>query len=89
MNRQEQLDLIRAACIEANVKILTRANKWHGIGGEDDIRLADVLLAINESKKRPYGYDVLMEIVAYWNLRKDDLSEQSVECVAFLAGLLK
>ncbi len=26
---------------------------------------------------------------AHWNLRKDDLTEQSDECVAFLADLLK
>jgi hypothetical protein len=94
MTRQEQLDLIRAACIEVNPSdtTLRDKNSWQGLQIKREygrpVRLADVLLAINESKKRPYGYDVLMEIVAYWNLRKDDLSEQSVECVAFLAELL-
>lgn len=97
MTRQEQLDLIRAACIEANVKILTRANKWHGIGGEDDIRLADVLLAIPTLWVQPKtdvgnGTRFINSGMANsgisWNLRRDDITEQSVECVAFLAELL-
>jgi hypothetical protein len=69
-------------------------------GGEFEIvgraiRLADVLLAIGKDGRVEYamaahdglqirvGYDAV-----YWNLRKDDLAEQSDECVAHLAHLL-
>jgi hypothetical protein len=66
------------------------------------IRLADVLLAIPNQygQKLSTGYisgdriNVSLEadtldVVAYWNLRKDDLTEQSDECINFLYELLK
>ncbi len=53
------------------------------------IRLADVLLAIG----RPALYDSSAYFLykngnEVWDLRRDDLTEQSDECVAFLADLL-
>lgn len=63
------------------------------------IRLADVLLAI---KNKSILVDITgnfwewrsmneapRSFAATWNLRKDDLTEQSDECITFLAELLK
>lgn len=71
------------------------------------IRLADILLAIGQSKKNAdmeYGirangvfltdfcekavFNENDEIIA-WDLKNDDLSKQSPECLQFLAGILK
>lgn len=64
------------------------------------VRLADVLLAIDRTRcqiraliqspdtltieKVGYGRSIIFD----WNLRQDDLNEQSDECIAFLANLL-
>jgi hypothetical protein len=65
------------------------------------IRLADVLLAIEEKDNdvrdvKIYLHQAFHEvgiiwgnIEACWNLRKDDLTEQSEETINFIAGLLK
>lgn len=76
------------------------------------VRLADVLLAIEEKYQRrianSIAFDItlqrdanegdeyksmlktaLIEILMRWNLRTDDLTAQSDECIAFLAELLK
>jgi len=76
-------------------------NKIHDIQKETregrPIRLADVLLAIKEK----YGDFVLefsgietcsleaARIVRKWDLKNDDLSQQSVETISFIANLLK
>jgi len=64
------------------------------------IRLADVLLAVPHLKPRDHrnivrgqaesaGNVGFVTVVCEWNLRKDDLTEQSDECVAFLYELLQ
>lgn len=62
------------------------------------IRLADVLLAIGKKTTHDFGYYCCDNGViaqtgsgakANWNLRKDDLTEQSDECIIFLADLLQ
>lgn len=62
------------------------------------IRLADVLLAIKSSSKCDtyWEYEAIKDVVwgksmhgeHPWNLRRDNLEEQSDECLQFLAGLL-
>jgi hypothetical protein len=68
------------------------------------IRLADVLLAIDKNDEVVVNVDT-EGVFAYWksppkgggnyrrgatwNLRKDDLTQQSDECISFLAELLK
>jgi hypothetical protein len=67
------------------------------------IRLADVLLAIGhiiKARGSQFGFITVdsygciwkgtpHEIACEWNLRKNDLTEQSDECISFLAELLK
>lgn len=100
------LEIIRAACIKANPKIIVNQHAqligWdHKVTYFEEkrpIRLADVLLAIggesdteqsqwrylgNLSKVCGFGWNVA------WNLRNDDLSQQSPETLRFLANLLK
>lgn len=63
------------------------------------IRLADVLLAVPHLKPKDHrnivrgqaesvGNVGFMTVICEWNLRKDDLTEQSDECLTFLADLL-
>ena len=59
------------------------------------IRLADVLLAIPKSEpltlfpeRLIFGEVNEKGAFGIWNLRKDDLNEQSEETIDFLAGLL-
>lgn len=96
MTRQEQIDLVRAACIEANPSdtTLRDQNSWQGLQIKRKhgrpIRLADVLEA---ARKVGYGstedwLGVITGVVTRYDLRKDDLTEQSDECVAYLARLL-
>ena len=108
MTRQEQLDLVRAACIEANPSDPTLRDQNSGQGLQikrahgRPVRLADVLLAIERSDhdelysvgEGGWFYQDTLQGDGYanmdvlWNLRKDDLTEQSDECVSFLAQLL-
>lgn len=68
------------------------------------IRVADVLLALESIKSREHTYWIdcggqfasrkFSEeheswLHVFWNLRADNLNEQSDECVAFIAELLK
>lgn len=61
------------------------------------IRLADVLLAIKKDGFSLSSDGIFLENIDYetykecgaWNLRKDDLNEQSEETINFLAELLK
>jgi hypothetical protein len=107
--REQYLKDIREACRVANPEISSRG-KCHASCGKrfpDEVRLADVLLAMNSgNNKRWWAVDCVGEIIEltykegteqatvvetdiYWNLRKDDLTEQSDECLEFLADLLK
>lgn len=61
MTRQEHIDLIRAACIEANPSdtTLRDKNSWQGLQIKREygrpVRLADVLLAIDKAANPRYG----------------------------------
>lgn len=95
------IEIIRAACIKTNPEIETRridfededtgADTWIQ---DDTIRLADVLLAIGANgfvvsgTGQFYTGDPAKFGQPHWNLRKDNLSEQSPETLTFLAGLL-
>lgn len=89
MTRDQNIEAIRAACIKANPDSFERFN-W---GKPSPIRLADVLLAMREGGKATEAQEFwLIEDCNRentWNLRKDDLTLQSDECVIFLANLLK
>lgn len=100
--RDDQIKLIRQKCIEANS---TKEWNWHcparktcSVDFEEPVRLADVLLAIPQlwvqpkiERKDDYRYinNGVFSTGIKWNLRKDDLTEQSDETIAFLADLLK
>ena len=103
MTRQEQIDLIRPACLEANPTDSTQLDQhsWQGLQTKRKtgrpIRLADVLLAIPTLWVQPktdvgngtrFIHSGMANSGISWNLRRDDLAEQSDECVAFLANLL-
>ena len=51
-------------------------------------RLADVLLAIDPDTRKGLLNARGSYVVQIWNFRKDDLTEQSEECLSFLAQLL-
>lgn len=61
------------------------------------IRLADVLLAMEEKGLRLWYYEteknfpnrIVGDVLAHWKLIKDDLSLQSEETIEFLASLLQ
>ena len=98
--RQENLQIIRDACVAANPKERVI------IGGVLEIitpiRLADVLLAVEGNDTRDllrideYGVFWIgnsIEVVRenhkiQYNLRTDDITLQSDECIEFIAGLL-
>lgn len=63
--------------------------EWEVVGRP--IRLADVLLAHQAIKYETAmtKYYQIASVVEKWNLHKDDLTEQSDECVKFIADLLK
>lgn len=88
MTREQQLELIRQKCIEANPE-----RDWF-TPIPQPIRLADVLLAIpkylaiGNTGQFMDASDVLPDEPIYWNLRKDNLTEQGDECITFLAELL-
>ena len=87
-------DIVREACIKANPDIEVGEEIAEENGMMRPIRLADVLLAIRE--KMPlgnipmgHGTSVLNLMMQHWNLRTDDLSQQSPETLKFLADLLR
>lgn len=75
--------------------LLNGDEEWKIIGRP--IRLADVLLALNNHKsvREPDKHEWQIyglcndAFPRSWNLRKDDLSEQSDECISFLYELLQ
>lgn len=96
MTREEQIKLIRRKCVEQQPE---RALVAFGA-----VSLCDVLLAIGPDnqpvtvntvgvmtsyKAADDGQTPIWDKQSEWNLRKDDLTEQSDECVAFLYELLK
>lgn len=95
MTRTDQIAAIRAACIEAHGEA-KRAWKIGQLG--EPIRLADVLLAIESvaDVQSEGTFDdacgVLLPGFAKgggkWNLRADDLEQQSRETLACVAGVL-
>ena len=90
------LEAIRAKCIEANPEKATRNESllltapFSGIitRRDDTIRLADVLLAIGEYCISAAVILVDRNNAARWNLREDDLENQSPETIAFLGKVL-
>lgn len=102
--RHQQLTLIRQKCIEANPEIAERrldAEKtWDGATVnifDNKIRLADVLSALENTSHyleiNQLGHFTFKGVTGgewgEWNLRKDDLTEQSDETILFLYDLLK
>ena len=92
MTRDQNIEIIRAACIKAQPEIewtTAHSDKF----GQIAIRLADVLWAFKSHEQYDAILDsLLMEEDApkpLWNLRMDDLTFQSDDCLAFLADLLK
>jgi hypothetical protein len=105
MIQSDKLNFIREKCIATNKeKFCGRAR----CSGEKclnaTIRLADVLLAMEQSRKRDGSEWLVMftgefryvnvlhhslERHPKWNLRADDLREQSEETINFLYELLK
>jgi hypothetical protein len=94
MTRTEQLELIRRKCIEANP-----SKEWHwicparkscSVEFDEPIRLAGVAVthAGNILEAPQDDWVEPEQGRTKWNLRKDALTEQSDECVAFLATLL-
>jgi hypothetical protein len=101
----DQLSDIRDACIKANPEIECRyAHGGFPPPGESvckcevrPIRLADVLLAsqknmfaiqtLLDGRLTAVGDDASSHVI--WNLRKDDLTLQSNECLEFISSLLK
>lgn len=101
MTRDEQLWGIRKACIKANQKlwndhgnILMRVVA-QGVAVPTQIGLADVLLAwqrvIGASDKEQdedavqVSTEIVTQIISLWNVRTDDLTKQSDECISYLA----
>jgi len=107
MTRDEQLQTIRTACIEANPEInepctCPKGGRWDGericdkCGGWEyvprPIRLADVLLAIEsypDYDEAVHGLLFSGPVDRRWNLHADDLTQQSDDCIAFLADLFQ
>src|SRR4029077_17503177 len=99
--RTEKIVLIRQKCIKANPDRVGAYESDDGFVGAENapVRLADVLLAIKRNVKEgrdktEYLFDIVSELWGKrkawgWNLHKDDLTEQSAECITFLADLLK
>lgn len=94
MTRQQQIEIIRKACAAANPQVEILMGQEMSVYYIRPIRLADVLSAIgNVDARVKVDGDKLKvfadETMLTWNLRKDDLTEQSDECVEFLAEILK
>lgn len=103
MTREQQLALIREKCIAVNPSRVWWSADGPEEGNAaiwEPVRLADVLLAIGDRERIHVGGrgrfftfkgDDMRDMVGgrFWNLRKDDLTEQSDECLAFLAELLQ
>ena len=100
--KEQHLQTIREACIETiedmKLEQIGKENfRREFVARYRPIRLADVLLALEtKSKQDPLNeYQSLHDrhgvtaTLRLWNLRKDNLTEQSDGCLEFLAQLLK
>lgn len=103
MTPQEHITAIRTKCIEANSEIELREPRgFMGDPDRHAIRLADVLLAIEGSSLYVadggefFTFDdfdgpdmhLVLSTGVTWNLRHDDLAEQTPETLAFIHNLL-
>lgn len=100
MTRDEQIRLIRDEVIEAKYETVGFEHGEWGEKRKEPVRLSDVLLAIDRTRtgvraliqspdtltieRTMHGYTIIGD----WNLRADDLTGQSPECISFLADLL-
>ena len=94
----DKLQTIREACIKANPKkeweeYFPDAGDHRGVAVDIPCRLAAVLLAIDEKfveeNSGNWGVEETQsKLVKLWNLRNDDLSQQSEETINFLYDLL-
>jgi hypothetical protein len=107
MTKQDQINLIREKCVEANPSIQDREYccKYSTYDRRNfcdrcsekplGIHLADVLLALGSqsivigAEGQFRNYDDDCDDAPYWNLRADDLREQSDATVEFLHQLLQ
>lgn len=111
MNINQQREAIREACIAAGARLTSHGctQHWPQCNNGDcnlcktttfrDIRLADVLLAIQENHKNKG--DILITSVGIfgsiergnlghlWNLLNDSLDSQSDETISFLFNIIK
>lgn len=87
-SREQNIEIIRETAIKANSGLIPNA-KYQGVR---PVRLADVLLAINTKSSLPDNVNIDrnggVDTTCQWNLRADNLTEQSDECLEFLAALL-
>lgn len=99
--REQQIAAIRAACIKANPEIVAQTYRGSENTGYEieitdrPIRLADVLLALPDDSfgwggiSRKYlFFNSDASRSAEWNLRTDDLTAQTDECIAFIHSLI-
>src|SRR5438270_678262 len=103
MNRDEQLEAIRDACVKANPDKACPTIELKGDKCcEHSIRLADVLLAMevkdpnNRYQVRTSGHigtispvSPMTHVYTRWNLPADDLTLQPDETINFLYALLQ
>lgn len=104
-SREEKLKVIRVAAISANPEIgkqetnlrISRGRIQNIEGWQSrQIKIADILLVLQE-KSGWYFTGVAKGMMIfesgaryyYYNLRADDLTQQSEECISFLYELLK
>ncbi len=96
------IGFIREKCVEANPGIVINEHaQLHRFGGTveyfkqmREIRLADVLYLIEQIYTRhdivtevDY-YNTFGDIIARWNLLKDNVNDQSDECIELIFNLL-
>lgn len=101
-DHQFRIDVIRAVCINANPNRGWVKEVVDSEGDQEPVRLADVLRAIDKAQPalmllvsttgRFYDMQengLATNFLAQWNLRGDDLYQQSRETVKFLYKLIK
>lgn len=100
IERTDHIAAIRAACIKANParkwtkEVFGAYSNSQGDTHDLPVRLADVLLALYKNCTAGQWDDALLALIdnqgglMTWNLRTDDLEQQSDETVAFIASLL-
>lgn len=91
MTKQEKLEAIRGVCVKANDEIIVEGDIIYRLGKEDRdcLHLADILLAITPHlTNSDYDNDKDRKIIDLWNLRNDDLTDQSEQTITFLYDLL-